>query len=63
MAKLPAEDSAWLSSLGDEFLDVGADLNYYQAIHDGSWPSAVYVLEHALIRARDRRAKNPDNYD
>ena len=31
------------------------ELNYSQAILDGSWPTAVETLEQSLARARERR--------
>lgn len=50
-------DFAEMCELIDQLLDCYAqeseDRNYYEAIFDGSWPSAVRNLEHALIRAKE----------
>lgn len=62
-ANLSPEDSDWLAEFGSEFLSMGLDVEVNQAIMNGSWPNAVYVLEHALERAKEQRAKNPDNYE
>ena len=39
------------------------DLNYEQAIKDGSWPTAVEILERRLEAAKKFRTEHPDWYD
>lgn len=39
----------------DYLLNVDEDLNYHQAILDGSWPNAIPILERALALARAKQ--------
>lgn len=37
--------------------DMSDDLNYYQAILNGDWPSSVEILEQSLVIAKQKRDK------
>ena len=50
--KLNEDDAKWLLEMGAEFAHRSMDRDYCQAIMDGSWPSAVEILERALEQAR-----------
>jgi len=45
----------------DYLLNVDEDLNYHQAILDGSWPSSVEILERALALARAKQQEKLDH--
>lgn len=42
-----------ISDLMDANFNIGADLEYLQAIMDGSWPSSAELLERALKKAKE----------
>ena len=42
------------------YINESADNNYYHAILDGSWPSAVEILERALEKAKQMAAERED---
>ena len=42
---------AMVNELADALASTEMDLNYDECILDGSWPSAVYILENALCKA------------
>ena len=46
---------AFLHYWSDRCFHAEADLNYCEAILDGSWPQSVEILERALINAKKRR--------
>jgi hypothetical protein len=52
-----------IRDLADLCWSTDEDLNYEHAINDGSWPTAVEVLEQRLERAKKFRAEHPDWYD
>jgi hypothetical protein len=52
MGKLPKEDAEWLDSLYDVYLQADAELDWYKAVEDGSWPDAVSILEGWLEKAK-----------
>lgn len=52
-----------IRELSDLYWHTDDDLNYQQAINDGSWPTAVEMLEQRLERAKKFRAEHPDWYD
>lgn len=55
-SRKPTELRRLVEELFDELMQVEDDLNYHQAILDGSWPSAETQLEAALVKAREINA-------
>lgn len=56
--------TATINELMDANYNIGADLEYDEAVLDGSWPSAVEILERALEKAKvhpNRRLENDNN--
>ena len=51
------------SQLFDLWAQISEDLNYNEAILDGSWPSAVEQLERALIKAKEIAAERKAEED
>jgi hypothetical protein len=65
---VPEEHREWFESIFDTLWNMGEDLEYKEAILDGSWPSSVKILEHRLANARKIRdlnklADTPVNFD
>lgn len=56
---LPIPESAkqQIETIFDLWLHTSDDLNWHQAIMDGSWPNAVTILEDALEKARNKKAE------
>jgi hypothetical protein len=46
--------AAFIDQILDAYIQQSEDRNYYEAILDGSWPSSIEQLEHALGRAKAR---------
>lgn len=53
---------AFTEKVFDLYNHTSEDLNYRQAILDGSWPTAIEQLERALNNAREFQAARPDLY-
>jgi hypothetical protein len=49
------EKNLFISELLDLYFHVSADLNYEQAVSDGSWPTAIEIMETRLKFAVDKR--------
>jgi len=54
------EVRSYIEELFNHWQDTAADLNYSEAILDGSWPQAVEILEKSLERAKETRALRAD---
>ncbi len=46
------ELEAEIVKLRNDYVNVADDLNYHQAIFDGSWPTSVEILERVLAKAK-----------
>lgn len=57
IAALPEEHRGYFESLYEGLMDTEMDNDYQNAILDGSWHSAVEILEDALQRAKKKRAE------
>lgn len=44
-----------IKELGELWLNTSEDLDYHQAIADGSWPTSVEILTHWLEKATVRK--------
>ena len=51
-SKLPEREAKEFRDFVNEYVNIEMDLNYHQAIMDGSWPSAVEQLTDALEKAK-----------
>ena len=49
-----------IGQLEDELVNTQEDLNYHQAILDGSWPQATKILLRSLKKARAIRARTKE---
>ena len=57
LSRLPKREAKELREFLNYYVNIAMDLNYHQAIMDGSWPSAVEQLTEALEKAKKIRAK------
>lgn len=59
------KDFDTMCELADDFghrlVDVEADLDYYKVIFDGSWPTAVEILERTLVKVKAIKAKDKNH--
>ena len=53
---LEPEKRKFFEIMYEGLLNTQSDLDYQNAIMDGSWPNAIPILQNALIRARNHRA-------
>lgn len=54
-ANLPKDEANFLWDLMNRFEHAGMDLNWHQAIADGSWPTAEMILTGWLHQAQKRK--------
>lgn len=59
---IPESERQFFEMIYDQLLNTQFDNEYYKAIMEGSWPSAVPILERALANAKqmqlEREKKN-----
>ena len=53
LSLIPEDQRPYFEAVYDHHLETSADLDYHRAVMSGVWSSAVEVLEHALVKARD----------
>lgn len=58
IAQLPTSDREWMEQYYEQCCNEGLDAGVNQAILDGTWPSAVEILEHSLLKAQQYRKQN-----
>lgn len=56
-----AKKNDLIRELADRYWSTSADLDYENAIKDGSWPQAVEILTERLERAKAKCAHAPEN--
>ncbi len=54
--KLSPEDREWMEDFYNAVLQTELDLNWHEAVSDGSWPNSVMILEGWLHKARESAA-------
>lgn len=56
LACIPEDERPFFDNLYDHLMNVEFDLNYHEVVLSGDWPSAVEILERALVRAKQKLA-------
>jgi hypothetical protein len=55
---VPKESQEYFENIYEHLLNVETDLNYYESIEEGSWPSSIETLERWLENVKAKQKEN-----